>query len=235
MGLVALQHVGSSWTRDLTHVSCIERQILYHWATREAQMLCFKPTFLLFHLLQEILFFFFICSQFCHTLKWKGLGFISSSLSAIRVVSSAYLKLLIFLLAIFIPIWFIQPCISHDVLAAWMILCVWGVKVALGVWLFETSWTLQSMEFSRPEYWSGQPFPSPGDLPNPGTEPRSPVLQEDSLLSEPPGKPKKVSSNKIQMHVKYSSTNLFKEYNLLCFSGCSMSNTSRLYIVTMLI
>ena len=42
------------------------------------------------------------------------------------------------------------------------------------------------MEFSRPEYWSGQPFPSPGDLPNPGIEPRSPTLQEDALPSEPP-------------------------------------------------
>ena len=46
------------------------------------------------------------------------------------------------------------------------------------------------MEFSRPEYWSGYPFPSPGDLPNPGIEPRSPALQEDSLPAEPPGEPK---------------------------------------------
>ena len=41
------------------------------------------------------------------------------------------------------------------------------------------------MEFSRPEYWSGLPFPSPGDLPNPGIEPRSPALQNDCLPSEP--------------------------------------------------
>ena len=40
------------------------------------------------------------------------------------------------------------------------------------------------MEFSRPEYWSGQPFPSPGDLPNPGIKPRSPTLQVDSLPEE---------------------------------------------------
>ena len=53
-----------------------------------------------------------------------------------------------------------------------------------------TMWTIQSIESSRPEYWSGQPFPSPGDLPNPGTEPRVPTLQADSLPSEPPGKPK---------------------------------------------
>ena len=45
------------------------------------------------------------------------------------------------------------------------------------------------MEFSRPEYWNGQPFPSPGNLPNAGIEPRSPVLQVDSLPAEPPGNP----------------------------------------------
>ena len=44
------------------------------------------------------------------------------------------------------------------------------------------------MGFSRQEYWSGLPFPSPGDLPNPGIEPGSPVLQADTLPSEPPGK-----------------------------------------------
>ena len=46
-----------------------------------------------------------------------------------------------------------------------------------------------SIEFSRQEYWSVLPFPSPGDLPNPGFKPRSPALQADSLQSEPPGKP----------------------------------------------
>ena len=46
-----------------------------------------------------------------------------------------------------------------------------------------------SMGFSRQEYWSGLPFPSPGDLPYPLIEPWSPALQADSLPSEPPGKP----------------------------------------------
>ena len=45
------------------------------------------------------------------------------------------------------------------------------------------------MEFSRQKYWSGLPFPSPGDLPDPVTKPVSLALQADSLLSEPPGKP----------------------------------------------
>ena len=49
--------------------------------------------------------------------------------------------------------------------------------------------TIQSMEFSRPEYWSGLPFPSPEDFPNQGIEPRSPTLQADSLQPVPPGKP----------------------------------------------
>ena len=63
------------------------------------------------------------------------------------------------------------------------------------VWLFAIPWTVAhqaptSMGFSRQEYWSGLPFPSPGDLPKPGIEPRSPTLQADALTSEPPGKPK---------------------------------------------
>ena len=50
-------------------------------------------------------------------------------------------------------------------------------------------WTIQSMEFSSPEYWSRWPFPSPGDHSNPGIEPRSPTLQADSLPAEPPRRP----------------------------------------------
>ena len=47
-----------------------------------------------------------------------------------------------------------------------------------------------SIGFSRQEYWSGLPFPFPGDLPDPGIEPRSPALQANSLPAELPGKPK---------------------------------------------
>ena len=58
----------------------------------------------------------------------------------------------------------------------------------------ETPWTVAYLSsvhgiLSRQEYWSGLPFPSPGDLPNPGIKPRSPALQADSLLTEPPGPP----------------------------------------------
>ena len=62
------------------------------------------------------------------------------------------------------------------------------------VHLFVTPWTvayqdLRSMGFSRQEYWSGLPFPFPGDLPNPEIEPGSPALQTDPLLSKPLGNP----------------------------------------------
>ena len=67
------------------------------------------------------------------------------------------------------------------------------VKSLSCVQLFGTLWTVAhqappSMEFSRQEYWSGLPFPSPGDLPDTGLEPLSPAPQADSLQSEPPGK-----------------------------------------------
>ena len=68
------------------------------------------------------------------------------------------------------------------------------VKSLSRVRLFATPWTVAyqappSMGFSRQEYWSGLPFPSPGDLPDPGIEPGSPSLRADTLTSEPPGKP----------------------------------------------
>ena len=59
---------------------------------------------------------------------------------------------------------------------------------------FATPWTVAhqapfSVAFPKQDYWSGLPFPSPGDLPDPGMESGFPALQPDSLLSEPPGKP----------------------------------------------
>ena len=69
------------------------------------------------------------------------------------------------------------------------------VKSLSHVRLFATPWTAVhasqaplSVGFSRQEYWSGLPFPSPGDLPDSGIEPRSPTLRVDALPSKPPGK-----------------------------------------------
>ena len=76
------------------------------------------------------------------------------------------------------------------------VLNMWKVKAqSLScVQFFATPWTVAhqaplSMGFSRQEYWSGLPFSSPGDLPNPGIELGSPAWWADSLPSEPPGKP----------------------------------------------
>ena len=70
------------------------------------------------------------------------------------------------------------------------------VKSLSRVRLFATPWTVAHqaplfLGFSRQEYWSGMPFPSPGDLPNPGIKPRSPAVQADAVPSEPPGKPER--------------------------------------------
>ena len=78
------------------------------------------------------------------------------------------------------------------------------VKSLSRVQLFATPWTVAhqtppSMRFSRQEYWSGFPFPSPVDLPDPGIEPRSPAFQADALTSEPPGKPTRGRGNTQQI------------------------------------
>ena len=62
-----------------------------------------------------------------------------------------------------------------------------------------------SIKFSRQEYWSGYPFPCPGDLPNPGIKPRSPALRADSLPAEPPG-----NSN-----ISLESSSFYKSDNFL--------------------
>ena len=76
------------------------------------------------------------------------------------------------------------------------------VKSLSHVQLFATPWTVAyqappSMGFSGQEYWSGLPFPSPGDLPDPGIESGTPAFQAEALTSEPPGKPyRKVTSTR---------------------------------------
>ena len=81
-----------------------------------------------------------------------------------------------------------------DILHLCLYLCIYLCVCVCCVQLFAIPWTVAhqaplSMEFSRREYCSGFPFPSPGDLPNLRIEPGSPALQADSSLSEPPGKP----------------------------------------------
>ena len=80
------------------------------------------------------------------------------------------------MLPVFIPVWFICGSLLR---LSRVRLLVTPRTVAYQAPL--------SMGFSRQEYWSRLPFPSPGDLPHPGIKPRSPALQADALLSEPPG------------------------------------------------
>ena len=84
-------------------------------------------------------------------------------------------------------------------------------------WLFETPWAVAhqaplSMEFSRQEYRSGWLFPSPGDLPNPGIEPRPPTLQVDSLPSESPGNPLYMATSYIFFSSNFSSCFLLEVF-----------------------
>ena len=84
--------------------------------------------------------------------------------------------------------------LSHKLEMLVQVKCEVKVKSLSCVQLFVTRWSVahqapQSMGFSRQEYWSRLPFPSPGDPPDPGIELRSPALQRDTLPSEPPGKP----------------------------------------------
>ena len=80
---------------------------------------------------------------------------------------------------------FVSPSICHEMMGS-------EVKSLSRVRLFPIPWTVAyqappSLGFSWQEYWSGLPFPSPGDIPNPGIEPESPALQADSLPTELPG------------------------------------------------
>ena len=67
------------------------------------------------------------------------------------------------------------------------------------------------MGFSRQEYWSGLPFPSPRDLPDPGIEPRFPALQADALPSEPPGKPFILEKREVKLSLSTDGVILYVE------------------------
>ena len=101
------------------------------------------------------------------------------------------------------------------------------VKLLSTVRLFATPWTVAhqaspSMEFSRHEYWSGLPFPSPGDLPDPGIEPGSPTLQAEALPSEPPGK------EAVLEVLSYPHRHCLKGCFVIFRSECSILTTGRI-------
>ena len=75
------------------------------------------------------------------------------------------------------------------------------------------------MGFSREEFWSGLPFPSPGDLPNQGMEPRSPALQADSLSSEPPRNPKQRTFQQICRFMRNEEEAEMQAPSLICLNS----------------
>ena len=92
-----------------------------------------------------------------------------------------------------IVIYEVNSLISHSFWISFVLRCVLCALLLSRVQLFVTPWTVAcqsplSMGFSRQEDWNGLPCPPPEDLPNTGTEPRSPTLRADPLLSELPGK-----------------------------------------------
>ena len=121
-------------------------------------------------------------------------------------ITTSKISLLFFLLLLVFPL-----CISE-----------W-VKSLSRVWLFANPWTVAyqappSMGFSRQEYLSGLPFPSPGDLPDPGIKPRSPAFQADTLTSEPPGKRCSTKLLRVPWTVRRYSQSILKEIS----PGCSL-------------
>ena len=105
------------------------------------------------------------------------------------------------------------------------------VKSLSRVRLFVTPWTIAyqappSLGFSRLEYWSGLPFPSPGDLPNPGIEPGSPTFQADALTSEPPGKSEALHKNHRAQGVQISSVQSLSHVRLFATSWTAAHQAS---------
>ena len=77
----------------------------------------------------------------------------------------------------------------------------WGCESEIHSVVSDSLWPhgIRFMEFSRPEYWNGSPFPSPGHLPNPEIELRSPTLQANSLPAEPQVKPKSTGAGSLSL------------------------------------
>ena len=92
----------------------------------------------------------------------------------------------------------------------------WKRKSLSRVQLFVTPRAILSMDFSRPEYWSGQPFPSPGDLPNPGIKPGSPALQADFLPNEPSGNKKQKSKSHEDCKRRNKIVFICRQHNVVC-------------------
>ena len=141
MDLAALWHVGSSWTRDPIHVPCIGRWILNHRTTREAPVIFFIKS------VSHFIFTVYLMSPgYARDMRWK-----SRYVLVLRCTNPAN--------AIRCDKCFVVVLIGRSCLTVWDPM---GCSLACQDPL--------SMGFLRQEYWNGLPFPSPGDLPDPGVE-----------------------------------------------------------------
>ena len=100
----------------------------------------------------------------------------------------------------------LRPC-ENDVCAVYAKSFQSSVSNSATPWTSASQASL-SMGFSRQEYWSGFPFPSPGDLPNPGIKPRCPALQADSLLFVSPRKPNIYRNTYMNYSMKYVTAHI---------------------------
>ena len=229
MGFAVLRHVGSSWIRDWTYVPCSGRQILYHWATREAPIRafeCVSITNFLWIFLRSIWVNLIsesqgqhlvqktqrktikdLCQQgpemsgnFTNSESWSKYEFNGNQISKctasyLSLHSFFFSNIYLFYLAalgLICGMWDLvpwpgieprPPSLGAQILSHWTTkevpvtpflivvacLCAKSLQSCLTPWTAAHQVPL-SVRLSRQEYWSGLPFPPPGDLPDPGTE-----------------------------------------------------------------
>ena len=113
-------------------------------------------------------------------------------------------------------------------------MCVWlhrsVVSDSLQPHVLQPARLLCPWGFSRQEHWSKLPCPPPVDLPNPGIEPRSPTLQADSLLSEPPGKPMNTGVGSLSLLQRIFPTQELNQDLLLCRQILHQLSYQRTYL-----
>ena len=148
-----------------------------------------------------------ICTILNYLFSMKCYEYMNGT-SGISFLFMPYFDNIVLRAAQYSTIWIYSTLLSHTVCCAQSLSCV-------QLFLTPQAVTLCPWGFSRQEYWSGLSCPPPGDLPNPGIEPRSPALWADSLPSEPPGKPKNTGVGSLSL---LQGILLTQEFNrgLLC-------------------
>ena len=180
----------SSQARDCTLTLCIGRWILIHCTTREVLIVVLVYSFVMTIGIEYIfiyllgIFLHFLCLLKSFLFFYCSVLFLFTCSKSLYIMDSGLLLLTYVYCRSSCSLWLVFDSLNSEseseVAQSCLTLCN-PCTVA--------HQAPPSMGFSSQEYWSGLPFPSPEDLPNPGIEPRSPTLWTDALTSEPPGKP----------------------------------------------